>query len=142
MKARIAITCPLVVAAIGMAMPLSAQMTLADILGGDGKQGTLLETLIEAAREYPLGSEENPVRADMPKGQRAYLNRLRCENGKAPSYSRVGSLGVGPFGRIVDGYEVICKGSAPAKTTIVMDMYHKGYAETEAVPGFTIEEAR
>ena len=139
MQTSRAIVWPLVVAAVATTVPASAQMTLDDILGGGGAQGTLLETLIDAASEYPLGSEENPVRADMPEGQRAYLDSLRCEDGKTPTYKRTGNLGVGVFGRIVDKYEVECEGSAPAKTDIIMDMYHPGYQESEPVEGFEIE---
>ena len=86
----------------------------------------------------PLGLRENPVRSDMPAGERAYLNRLRCEDAAQPVYSRVGSFGDGPDGHIIDGYQVTCPGSAPAETLIFMDMYHGGHAETRAVPGFTI----
>lgn len=98
----------------------------------------------EAARiaariaDKPLGSEANPVRADMPVGQRAYLARLRCSNGQAPSFSRVGSMGLSPYGSIVDGYEVLCAGAAPAKSLIYIDMYHPDHVEAAAPPGFTI----
>ena len=136
------LNCSMALAAFAMVTPASAQLSLDDILGGGGGQGTLLETLIDEAKKHPLGSEENPVRADMPRGQKAYLGRLRCADGKAPQYARTGSLGVGPFGRIVDAYEVTCESSEPAKTTVVMDMYHPGYQEPKAVSGFTIEEAR
>lgn len=130
---------PLVAVAIGFAAPAAAQMSLEDLLGGGGPKGEQLEAMIEAASEHPLGSEKNPVRADMPQGQRAYLNQLRCADGTAPLYRRVGNLGAGAFGRIVDSYEVKCEGSAPSKTNIIMDMYHPGYQETQAVEGFTME---
>jgi hypothetical protein len=102
--------------------------------------GSSLDQLIEAASAHPLGGQENPVRADTPRGQRAYLDRLRCENGNAPTYNRVGNFGRGVFGTIIDGYAVECEGSAPASTTVYMDMYHAGYSEPEAVPGFTITD--
>ncbi|KQW86322.1 hypothetical protein [Brevundimonas sp. Root1279] len=86
----------------------------------------------------PLGSEKNPVRANMPAGQREYLSRLRCADGRAPSASRIGSMGAGPYGSIVDAYAVICAGSSPAESTVYMDMYHPAHVETKAVPGFTI----
>ncbi|MEO0907229.1 MAG: hypothetical protein AAFY07_06850 [Pseudomonadota bacterium] len=85
-----------------------------------------------------MGSEKNPVRADMPQGQRAYLARLRCADGNPPSYSRMGSTGAAPFGRIVDAYEVLCESSAPKRSEIMLDMYHPGHVETQAVDGFTI----
>ncbi|MEM8697246.1 MAG: hypothetical protein AAGE05_14585 [Pseudomonadota bacterium] len=86
----------------------------------------------------PLGSQANPVRADQPQGQRAYLDRLRCTNGRPPRYERAGNFGPGPYRTIIDGYEVECAGSAPASVMIFMDMYHRGHQEDEAVPGFTI----
>lgn len=86
----------------------------------------------------PLGSRENSVKSDMPAGERAYLNRLRCEDAAPPKYNRVGSFGAGPDGHIIDGYQVTCPGSAPAEALIFMDMYHGGHVETRAVPGFII----
>lgn len=88
--------------------------------------------------DKPLGSAQNPVRADMPAGQRAYLSRLRCANGRAPTFDRIGSFGDGPYGSIIDGYSVVCAGSSPAESVVHMDMYHSGHAEAAAVPGFTI----
>jgi hypothetical protein len=97
-----------------------------------------LAKLIEAAQAYPLGSQKNPVRVHMPKGERSYLERLRCANGMRPTFKRIGTFGYGVYGRIIDGYEVLCEGSTPAKSMIYMDMYHGGHRESAAVPGFTI----
>jgi hypothetical protein len=83
-----------------------------------------------------LGTKTNPVRCEDPKGERQYLSRLRCSDGKCPEYSRIGSFGFGPYGNILDGYRVKCEGSE--EVTVFMDMYHKGHVEKEAVPGFTI----
>lgn len=105
--------------------------------GGQYLEPWLGAALTEAAK-HPLGTEKNPVRADMPEGQRAYLSRLRCEDGNAPTYRRVGNLGAGVFGSIVDSYDVRCPGSEPAQTYIVMDMYFSGYVETHPVAGFKI----
>lgn len=93
---------------------------------------------IEAAQEFPLGSWRNPVRAEMPPGQQEYLNRLRCSDGSAPTYERRGNLGEGVFGTIVDIYDLSCGSAEPATAEVVMDMYHEGYTEFEAVPGFDI----
>jgi hypothetical protein len=82
-----------------------------------------------------LGAQSNPVRCSGPRGERAYLNRLRCADGKAPKFYRIGSFGEGPYGNILDGYSVKC-GEADA-VTIFMDMYHD-HVEREAVPGFRI----
>ena len=83
-----------------------------------------------------LGTETNPVRCENPKGERQYLSRLRCPDGKPPGFSRIGSFGVGPYGNIIDGYRVTCAGGEEGR--VFMDMYHEGYVEKEAVPGFTI----
>ena len=129
-----------VVLAGGAALPAAAQDEV-DIFGHKVPGGKALEKLIEKAQEHPLGAKENPVRADMPGGQRAYLNRLRCADGKRPTYARVGNFGLGVYQRIIDGYEVVCEGSTPAKSMIFMDMYHPGHKEPAAVEGFTIEPA-
>ncbi len=86
----------------------------------------------------PLGSKTNPVRCDYPKGERAYLSRLRCSDSKQPEFSRIGSFGIGPYGNILDGYRVKCEGSDEVK--VFMDMYFRDYIEKEAVAGFTIVE--
>ncbi|HMO76382.1 MAG TPA: hypothetical protein PKD99_15330 [Sphingopyxis sp.] len=133
-----------VLAAIGLcaAMPAPALAGdyLSDMLSGKSAvKGKKLKKAIEQADTHPLGSEANPVRAAMPPGQRAYLSRLRCADGQKPEFERMGSMGIGPFGNIVDGYSVRCEGSEPASATVYMDMYHAGYVELRAVPGFTIE---
>ena len=106
------------------------------LAGESATQGAALDAALADAAEHPLGSSENPVRASMPAGQRAYLNRLRCADGSAPSYNRVGNFGEGVYGNIVDGYQVTCPGKEPQM--VVMDMYHSGYVENRPVPGFTI----
>ncbi|MDF7776633.1 hypothetical protein P1X14_15355 [Sphingomonas sp. AOB5] len=104
---------------------------------GGGMRGEALEAAIKEAEAYPLGSKENPVRENQPRGQWAYLRRLRCASGEAPSFNRAGNVGEGPFGFIVDLYKVTCPGQAPVD--IYIDMYHDG-GETRPVPGFTIVE--
>jgi hypothetical protein len=99
----------------------------------DGKELAAVEA--EAAK-HPLGSKENPVRAQDPAGQRAYLKRLRCPSGKAPSFERAGDVGPGIYGSIVDRYQVECKDGLKAE--VIIDMYHRGYVEKQPVPGFTI----
>jgi len=108
-----------------------------DMSGGRYIGASLDRALAEAAK-HKLGTEKNPVRAEMPPGQRAYLNRLRCSNGVAPKYERAGNLGAGAFGSIVDAYVLRCDGGAPAESTVIMDMYFPGYVETKPVDGFTI----
>lgn len=106
------------------------------LAGQSATQGADLDAALAAADQHPLGSEGNPVRASMPVGQRAYLDRLRCGDGSAPAYFRAGNLGPGVFGNIVDSYQVTCPGGQAKQ--VVMDMYHQGYVESRPVPGFTI----
>jgi hypothetical protein len=91
------------------------------------------------AESAPLGSAENPVRAEAPQGQRAYLSRLRCSDGSAPMSERRGNLGPGLYGSFVDLYMVRCaQGVAPGQVEVIMDMYHRGHIEQKPIPGFTI----
>ena len=109
-----------------------------DLMSGGRFKGAQLEKALAEAAKHKLDSEQNPVRADFPPGQRAYLSRLRCADGKAPAFQRAGSMGAGVFGSIVDAYDVTCAGSTPAKSVIIMDMYFPGYVEKQAFEGFTI----
>lgn len=83
-----------------------------------------------------LGTPGNPVRVLMPEGEREYLHRLRCRNGRPPVFERTGSGGFGPYGKILDHYAVQCEGE-DTTITITMDMYHC-VEETRAVAGFDI----
>jgi len=94
--------------------------------------------IASALAANPLGSAENPVRANMPPGQVAYLRRLRCADSQAPSFVRQGSMGLGPYGRILDAYELTCAGSSPGSAVVYIDMYHPNHVETRAPAGFTI----
>lgn len=102
---------------------------------GDGLSGKKLVRAIESAQAHPFGSDKNPVRAQGPAGERAYLRRLRCADGQAPAFERQGSAGIGPYGNILDIYAVQCAGGAAQ--SVYIDMYH-GHVEPQPVPGFTI----
>ena len=108
------------------------------LMGESAKSGDKLDRAIAEAAKHPFGSKQNPVRAEMPEGQHAYLARLRCSDGRAPAFHRIGNYGLGVYGNIIDGYSVDCGSAAPGKVEIVMDMYHRGYVEDRPVPGFTI----
>jgi ankyrin repeat protein len=82
-----------------------------------------------------LGSFSNPVRCDGPEGEREYLNRLFAPDGTPVSFHRVGSFGAGPYGNLLDGYEVH---AVQAQAMVYMDMYHSGHVEAAAVPGFNV----
>ncbi len=126
--------------AVFAAAPLQAQDdVLARMMRGESAmQGKELERAIAKAEEHPLGSRENPVRVSRPQGQRAYLATLRCSDGKAPRFQRAGNLGPGVYNNIVDLYIVECDGAEPARSEVIMDMYHLGRTEDRPVPGFTI----
>lgn len=110
---------------------------LLSLLGADRAKGAKLEALIDEAGKHPLGSRKNPIRVNMPAGQRSYLGRLRCPDDTAPAFSRDGSVGIGPYGSILDVYSVICPGDPPRLTKIFMDMYHPDHIETAPPEGFT-----
>lgn len=92
--------------------------------------------IARSANVHPLGSLQNPVRANNPNGQRLYLSRLVCPNGDRPRFERDGNLGPGIYGTIIDQYNVACSGQPARK--IMMDMYHD-WSENRPVPGFTIK---
>ena len=128
-----------------VALALTASPALADdtdkaldrmMRGESYLQGKDLEKAIEKAEAHPLGSAENPVRTTRPQGQRLYLSRLRCSDGKAPTFYRQGNVGPGPFGNIVDLYKVSCGEAEPRESDVYMDMYHGGFIESRIVPGF------
>ena len=97
-----------------------------------------LQRAIDKAASSPLGSAANPVRASRPEGQRAYLARLRCDDGRPPAFTRNGNVGPGVYMSFVDVYTVDCGSAAPGKVGIQMDMYFPDYVENKAVQGFTV----
>lgn len=85
----------------------------------------------------PLGARGNPVRVDGPSGEHEYLGRLRCLEGDAPMFERLGSVGEGPYGSILDVYDLRCtEGDRSAQ--VYMDMYHPDVLVDFPVPGFTL----
>lgn len=106
-------------------------------MGGGGLEGDALKAAIDQAELNPLGSKENPVRENMPRGEYRYLGRLRCADGSRPEFERHGNVGAGIYNNIVDLFEVRCEGQAPV--SVYMDMYHDG-PENRPIPGFSIKE--
>jgi len=104
--------------------------------------GEELQRRIVTAAASALGSRENPIRVNLPQGQHAYLRRLRCSTGAAPEFTRGGNVGPGPFGSIVDRYEVRCPAGEPREATVYLDMYHPEHDEALAPPGFTLFRGR
>lgn len=115
-----------------------AQLLQRQLAGEPFLDKPALDAALAEASKHPLGSEKNPVRAESPIGQRAYLKRLRCADGHAPYFSRIGNLGPGVFASVIDDYVVDCGASAPGQVHVIMDMYFKGYIEQQPVPGFTL----
>jgi hypothetical protein len=85
-------------------------------------------------------SEKKPIKVGSQEGilggpdaERAYLNSLRDETGRAVMYVRVGSVGKSPDGNIMDSYEV--KTLAGKKFNLYIDMYHpKNEPEKQLAP--------
>jgi hypothetical protein len=129
---------------VGLAVPAAAQVSDEQMLqrmlsGGPLMDEADLAKAVQKAAAQPLGSRANPVRTHGPRGQHAYLNRLRCSDGAPPRWSRSGNLGPGPYTSIIDNYVVDCGAAAPGKVQVAMDMYHPDHVEQQAVPGFTMQ---
>jgi len=107
------------------------------MMKGQAPRGQLSAAELAEVEKHPLGSIKNPVLAQGPAGENEYLARLRCPEGKQPFFERSGSVAEpSPYGSIMDVYEVVC--DAPPKHDVFIDMYHPGYVERRALPGFTI----
>src|ERR1700755_3176861 len=70
-------------------------------------KGKALDAALKEAQKHPLGSPQNPVRADLSIGEHSYLNRLRCSDGQRPTYERPTTPGPGIYGSNVDTYDGI-----------------------------------
>lgn len=116
---------------------LEAAVPLSELLGLDFPEGEELARLITAAEAHPLGSKQNPVRASGPGGEHAYLKRLRCEDRSRPAVGRRSSMGIGPFGRMLDGYRLKC---GRTESIVHLDMYHD-HVESRPAAGFRIVDA-
>jgi hypothetical protein len=115
----------------------SADSGLESILSGRAPRQNLSAGELADIARHPLGSAENPVKVQGVEGEYVYLARLRCLEDKPPVVERRGSAGtLSPYGSIMDIYEAVC--DAPPAFTIFVDMYHPGYVEQGAVPGFAI----
>jgi hypothetical protein len=118
----------------------------------------------------PLGTTKAAaIEVCMPKGERAYLEGLRCDNGEIPSFERFGSVGprtpypearskkeqaelteralndkgLGPGEadiHIIDGFKLTC---GQQEFTLYLDMYHCNREPLRvAPPGFKLREGR
>ncbi|MFN7054296.1 hypothetical protein [Hyphomonas sp.] len=117
--------------------PGSLASMISALFGNEPPTEEELASIAAKAATHPLGSRGNPIRASGARGQHAYILRLNCPGGSKPAYHRAGSAGVGIYGNILDIYVVTCpKGPEAA---LYLDLYHSGYVEAGAVPGFTID---
>lgn len=116
------------------------------------------------APDTPGSTKESAIEVCRPAGQRAYLSQLRCPDGNAPAFHRVGSVGERnptPKGspeldlmsimnanrrlqpgevdvHIVDRYELRC---GAAVSTVFLDMYHCGQPAPQVAPaGFKLQQ--
>ena len=118
--------------------PANDPIDLETALGVQRPDPARIEAAIAAAAAHSLGSRENPVRVGGPSGERAYIARLRCADGRPPRVGQRSNMGIGAFLMIVDAYPLDCGEAAPGRTTLMMDMYHPGHREDRAPPGFSI----
>lgn len=65
----------------------------------------------------------NPIPAD----GNWYCRRLRCPSGHPFWYHRLGSVGTGPDGHIVDRLHLVCFGRE-SEVVLYFDMYHEGHS--------------
>jgi hypothetical protein len=115
----------------------SADSGFESILPGQAPRNDLSAGEQAEIAKHPLGSAQNPVKVEGVEGEYIYLARLRCPEDKPPVVDRRGSSGnLSPYGSSMDIYEAVC--DAPPAFTVFVDMYHPGYVEQAAVPGFTI----
>lgn len=116
------------------AVPIALALLVALAPSAGARAGQEPNQQTELDTSQPLGSPQNPVRT--PRGgQPGYLERLRCPDGEPPTVHGRGSLGVGPYGNIIDRWRITCGESEHA---VHMDHYHPGYDETRPIPGFEL----
>lgn len=104
--------------------------------------GPCVEPDLVEISKHSLGSKGNPIRVLSPSGERSYLKALRCADGRRPEFNRAGSVGMGPYGFMLDVYVVKCMaadGASDKVTKVYMDMYHQDYVETSPPNGFSYQ---
>jgi hypothetical protein len=105
---------------------------------GGGSSDAEIARAEAAAAAYPLGSLQNPVRVGGPDGERAYVARLRCADGKAPRPGIPRHAGTDPYGSVADMVPLDCGSAAPGRTEIAVDLYFEEHRENAAPGGFTL----
>lgn len=107
---------------------------------GQGSSDAELAREEAAANAFPLGTLKNPIRVGGPEGERAYLARLRCADGRAPKVGAKREGGVGAFGSVTDAVTLDCGAAAPGKAELILDIYNEEHVENRAPAGFTIAQ--
>jgi hypothetical protein len=105
---------------------------------GGGSSDAEIAQVEAAAAAYPLGSLQNPVRVGGPEGERAYVARLRCADGKPPRAGIPRHGGADAYGSLADLVPLDCGAAAPGRTEIAVDLYFEEHREDRAPGGFTI----
>jgi hypothetical protein len=72
----------------------------------------------------PVGSKQNPIKVSGVEMERFYCKFLRTPEGETLDYERVGSVGKGPYGNILDLYRVTTK-DGEKQWDVYIDMYHE-----------------
>ena len=105
---------------------------------GGGSSDAEIARAEAAAAGFPLGSLQNPVRVGGPEGERAYLARLRCADGKSPRAGIPRHGGADAYGSVADLVPLDCGAAAPGRTEIAVDLYFEEHREDRAPDGFTL----
>ncbi len=142
MRATLLLASLLLLAAPAQSQPPPRQQSPAprDVLAavGSGNTDAALAQAIADASAHPLGTLANPVRVAGPDGERTYLARLRCSDGRAPAIGAKSAAGVGAYGSLVDAYALDCGTASPGRISLVVDRYHEENPEARAPAGFRI----
>lgn len=141
MRAVILCLSAVLIAAPAAAQKLGARTASPSEVLAQMEGGSVDEELarqVAAAAAHPLGTAENPVRVGGPEGERSYLARLRCSNGKAPVLGARSAAGTGAYGSVVASYSLDCGGAAAGRKSIILDMYHAEHDERSAPAGYTL----
>lgn len=87
--------------------------------------------------DEPLGTRNNPVRADGRAGEIDYLGKLRCPSGGAPHFHFEYRGPRGPYGNELDRFTLRCV--YDNRTFAVwIDHHHPAHVETGAVAGLRL----
>jgi hypothetical protein len=105
---------------------------------GTGSSDAEIARAEAAAAAFPLGSLQNPVRVGGPEGERAYVARLRCADGRPPRSGIPRHGGADSYGSLADLVPLDCGATAPGRTEIAVDLYFEEHREDRAPQGFTL----